>query len=61
MKGNPSPLQASFWLTLEERIWLAVILAIGLLGLTVRYFYLKSRTAQVYTPPGIEITEPKNE
>ncbi|MCF7849250.1 MAG: hypothetical protein K9M45_10390 [Kiritimatiellales bacterium] len=54
---QPTPLQASFWLTLEERVWLAVILAIALFGLTVRYFYLKNTKATVYTPAEIEETE----
>ena len=50
---NPSPLQASFWLTGQERRYVLVICALVLLGITARYFYLKYEQPKAYTPAGI--------
>ena len=52
-----SPLQASFWLTEQERHYILVICALALLGIAARYFYLKNETPEVYTPAGIEKAE----
>ena len=54
---TPSPLQASFWLTEQERHYILVICALALLGIAARYFYLKNETPGVYTPAGIEKAE----
>ena len=54
---NPSPLQASFWLTGQEKRYILVICALALLGSVARYFYLKNEKPEVYTPAGIEETE----
>ena len=54
---KPSPLQASFWLTEQERHYILVICALALLGIAARYFYLKNETPEVYTPAGIEKAE----
>lgn len=45
--------KSRLWLALapDERLWLAVILAIVLLGLTVRWWHQQHRTPQHYTPP----------
>lgn len=54
---NPSPLHASFWLTKQEQRYIIVICVLALLGIAVRYFYLKKETPEVYTPAGIEEKE----
>jgi hypothetical protein len=51
---KPSPFQASFMLTDQEKIYILAICAIFLIGIAARYFYLKNETAKVYTPAGIE-------
>jgi len=56
----PTPLQASFWLTNEEKVYILAIFAIFLVGIVARYFYLKHETPTAYTPEGIEKTEPRN-
>lgn len=62
MKEKPlSPLSASFWLTDREKIYIMVVCAIFLLGLSARYFYLKNEQAEVYTPAGIEVVEENHE
>jgi hypothetical protein len=45
-KQTPSPLQAAFWLTREERKYLLVFLSLLFLGLLSRYFYLKHHPVQ---------------
>ena len=56
---QPTPLQASFWLTNQEKTYILVICALFLMGLAARYFYLKKETATVYTPAGIaEVEKP---
>ena len=56
-----SPLQASFWLSEQEKRYILVICAIFLLGLIARYFYLKNEKPGLYTPPGLEQTEQNDE
>jgi len=53
----PSPLQASFWLTEQEKHYILIVCALFLLGLAARYFYLKNEKPEVYAPAGIEETE----
>lgn len=60
-ENKPSPLQASFWLTDLEKRYILVVCALFLIGLAARYFYLKNETAGVYTPDGMEETEPTHE
>ncbi|HEY5653981.1 MAG TPA: hypothetical protein VIR63_06405 [Pontiella sp.] len=54
MKQSPSPLQACFLLTEQEKRYILVVCALFLLGLAVRYFYLKNETLKVYTPAEVE-------
>ena len=56
-----SPLQASFWLSEQEKRYILVICAIFLLGLIARYFYLKNEKLGLYTPPDLEQTEQNDE
>jgi hypothetical protein len=56
-----SPLQAGFWLTKQEKRYILVICALFLLGLAARYLFLKNQKPNVYTPAGIEQTEPNHE
>ena len=56
---TPTPLQAAFWLTDEEKVYLLAIFAIFLVGIVARYFYLKHETPKAYVPEGIEKTEPQ--
>ena len=60
-KGKPSPLQAGFWLTEQERRYILVICAIFLLGLAARYWYLKNDKPRQYVPKGIEKAEQRHE
>lgn len=54
---KPSPLQAAFWLTPQEKKGILVVCVIVLLGLAARHFYLKNASVKVYTPAGIEEVE----
>lgn len=54
---NPTPWQAGFWLTGQEKRGIMVICALLLLGIAARYFYLKNEKPEAYTPAGVE--EPK--
>lgn len=58
---EPTPLQASFWLTHKEQGYILVVCAIFLVGLIARYFYLKNETPEGYTPAGIEEVEKSHE
>lgn len=58
---EPTPLQASFWLTSQEQGYILVVCAIFLVGLAARYFYLKNETPEAYTPVGIEEGTPAHE
>jgi hypothetical protein len=58
---QPTPLQASFWLTHQEKTYILIICALFLLGLAARHFYLKNETTTVYTPAGIEEVEKSHE
>ena len=51
---KPSPLQAGFWLTDQEKRYVLVICSLVLLGMAVRYFYLKNENPKVYTPAGLK-------
>ena len=57
---KPTPLQASFWLTEQEKRYILVVCSLFLLGLAARYFYLKNEVPEVYTPAGIEEMEPSS-
>jgi|GEM_PF-6374160 len=58
---QPTPLQASFWLTNQEKGYILVICAIALIGLIARYFYLIKEPPKDYTPAGIaSVSEEKN-
>lgn len=59
--NQPSPLQASFWLTNQEKIYITAICAIFLIGLAARYLYLKNETPKTYSPAGIEEAEEAHE
>ena len=58
---SPTPLQASFWLTPEEKQYVLVVLSILGVGIIARYFYLKNETSTVYKPADIEKIEQNNE
>lgn len=58
---QPTPLQAAFWLTEQERRYILTICALILLGIAARYFYLKSEKSKVYTPACTENPEPAHE
>ncbi|VGO22170.1 hypothetical protein SCARR_04252 [Pontiella sulfatireligans] len=57
----PSPLQAGFKLTNQEKKYILVICSLFLVGIVARYLYLKNRNPAVYTPAGIEKMEPTHE
>ena len=54
-------MQASFWLSEQEKRYILVICAIFLLGLVARYWYQKNETPHAYTPKGIEKVEQSHE
>ena len=54
---TPSPLQASFWLTHQEKRYIWVICALLLLGITARFYYLQNETPEVYVPEGVDAAE----
>lgn len=56
-----SPLQASFWLTEQEKRYIIIICAIFMLGLIARYWYLKQDKPEVYEPAGLEKVEQNHE
>jgi hypothetical protein len=56
-----SPLQASFWLSEQEKRYILIVCAVFLLGLIARYYYLKHETAEVYALPDAEQTEQNHE
>ena len=58
---QPTPLQAAFWFTDQEKRYVLIICGLILLGLATRYFYLKSETSKLYTPATTERTEPTYE
>lgn len=58
---QPTPLQASFWLTNQEKGYILVICTMFLIGLISRYFYLKNEIPEVYAPAGIEELEEPHE
>ncbi len=58
---QPTPLQASFWLTKEERGYILTICVIFLVGIAARYFYLKNETPEIYTPASLEEVENSHE
>ncbi len=51
--------KSRLWLALapDERLWVAVILAIVLVGLTVRWWHQRQRTPQPYEPPAAASSE----
>ena len=56
-----SPLQASFWLSEQEKRYIQVICAIFLLGLIARYYYMKNEQSEIHTPRDSEQTEQNHE
>lgn len=58
---EPTPLQASFWVTSQEQGYILMICAVFLIGLAARFFYLKSETPEGYKPAGIEEVENSHE
>jgi hypothetical protein len=58
---KPSPLQAAFWLTEQEKRYILVICGLFLLGIAARYFYLNNENPTVYTPTELEKTEANHE
>ena len=54
---TPSPLQASFWLTHQEKRYILVLCALSLLGIAARFYYLSNETPVIYTPEGIDAAE----
>jgi hypothetical protein len=57
---NPTPWQAGFWLTDQEKRGILVICALLLLGVAARYFYLKHEKPMPCTPAGMENPEQKS-
>jgi hypothetical protein len=51
---NPGPLRAGFWLNSQEKGYILVVCLMALIGLAVRYFYLKSEQPEPCMPPGVE-------
>jgi len=51
---TPSPLQASFWLSKQERIYILIICALFLFGLGARYLYLNNRKPSPPLDPQLE-------
>jgi hypothetical protein len=58
---KPSPLQASFWFTEQEKRYILVIAALFLLGLAARFYFMKTEQPEIYTPEGIEKLEQEHE
>ena len=58
---EPTPLQASFWLTKQEQGYILVVCAVFLVGIAARYFYLKTETPEAYAPGGVEEPEKSHE
>lgn len=58
---NPTPLQASFWLTDEEKRYVLVIFTLLFIGLVARYLHSKNRAPEPYIPAGIEKADVVNQ
>lgn len=58
---QPTPLQASFWLTNQEKSYIMVVCTIFLIGLVARYFHLKNEMPEAYVPAGLEEVEESRE
>jgi len=50
---KPSPLQAGFWLTVQERRYILIICALLFIGLVARYYHLRHETLGEEIPAGI--------
>ena len=57
IEKQPTPFQASFWLTHQEKNYVLIICALFLLGLAARRFYAEKETAKAYVPAGLEAVE----
>jgi plastocyanin domain-containing protein len=55
MKTNPriQALKGWFILTQNERLLVAAILSIALIGLVVKFFYLKKEKPEIFEPEGL--------
>ena len=58
---KPTPLQAGFWLTVQERRYILIICALFFIGLAFRYYHLKQQQPEKITAADIGITEQPNE
>ncbi len=55
MGKKKSPLESGFWLSAEEKRYILIVCAIFLLGILVRYWYLKRDQPREYTPVGLDL------
>jgi len=53
-----APFHSIFRLTAEEKKYLLLVVAVFLLGLIARYFYLKNETTSLYTPDSSLLEQP---
>lgn len=60
-KRIPTPLQASFWITAEERRYLLVIITILVIGSIVRYVYFRKTVGEPLTSAAQELNQPVHE
>jgi hypothetical protein len=56
-----SPLQASFWLSEQEKRYILVVCALFLLGMISRHYYMKHQLTAAYAPPNPELKEQNHE
>ena len=57
MKKALRQLSYLFTLTHEERLFLAGVLAIAVVGIAARYWHLKQEKPEPYQPEGVAMTE----
>jgi hypothetical protein len=58
---KPGPLQAGFWLTVQERRYILIICALFFIGLAARYYHLTHQQPDKVTAADIGIPEQSNE
>jgi hypothetical protein len=58
---KPSPLQAGFWLTTQERRYILIVCALLFIGLAARYYHLTHQKPEKISAAAIGMPEQNHE